>query len=68
MALQEQGHRGAAARDSAAEMFAQEVAEALLMMAQTQGVAVRVDVAGATVLAEVADGGSFSVTVAARST
>lgn len=68
MALQEQGYGGATARDCAAEMFAQEVAEALVMMAQAQGVTITVDVSGATVLAQLADGGSFSVTVAPRST
>lgn len=66
MALQEQGYGGATARDCAAEMFAQEVAEALVMMAQSQGLTISVDVCGATVLAQVAGGGSFSVTVAAR--
>jgi hypothetical protein len=64
MALQEQGYGGAQARDSATEMFAQEVAEALVMMAQAQGVTVRVEVSGAAVLAQLAGGGAFSVTVA----
>jgi len=68
MALQEQGYRGAAARDCAAEMFATEIAEALVMMAQAQGLRISVEVSGATVLAQLADGGAFSVTVAARST
>ncbi len=43
MALHEHGYGGATARDAAAEMFAQEVAEALVMMAQAQGLTISVD-------------------------
>jgi hypothetical protein len=68
MALQEREYAGATARDAPAEMFAQEVAEALVMMAQAQGVTISVDVSGATVLAQLTSGGAFSVTVAPRST
>ncbi len=66
MALQEQGYRGAAARDSAAEMFANEIAEALVMMAQAQGLTISVEVSGAAVLVQLANGGAFRVIVAPR--
>jgi hypothetical protein len=68
MALQEQAYGGATARDSAAELFAEEVAQALIAQAQSMGLRISVEVSGATVLAQLADGGSFSVTVAPRST
>ena len=67
MPVHEHGYGGATARDAAAEIFATEIAEALVMMAQAQGVTISVDVSGATVLAQLAGGGAFSVTVAARS-
>lgn len=69
------GNRGATAHGSSraraeipgradeSEYFAQQVAEALTMMAQAQGVRVRTTVVGDTVLAEVADGGCFLVTI-----
>ena len=60
MALQEQGYGGATARDCAAEMFAEELADAL------RAQAIRVEVRETTVLAVLHDGGAFSVSVAAR--
>jgi hypothetical protein len=47
-------------------MFATEIAEALVMMAQAQGLTVKVDVSGATVFATLANGGCFRVSIAAR--
>jgi hypothetical protein len=66
MAIHEQQGYGGATADSGAEMFATAIAEALLMMAQAQGVTVSVEVCGATVLAQLAGGGSFMVSVAPR--
>jgi hypothetical protein len=55
---------GASARDAAAEMFAEELAQALIAQAQSMGVAIRVEVRETTILAVLHDGGSFCVTVA----
>jgi hypothetical protein len=63
MALQEQGYGGAQARDAAAELFAEELAEALRAQAQSMGLAIRVEVRETTILAVLHDGGAFRVSI-----
>ena len=64
MALQERTYEGATARDSAAEMFAEELAQALIAQAQSMGLRISVEVRGAALLAVLHDGGAFRVTIA----
>ena len=66
MALHEHGYGGATARDAAAEMFAEELAQALIAQAQAQGLRIGVQVRGSTVLASLANGGCFRVSVSAH--
>jgi hypothetical protein len=64
MTMQQQAYAGATARDAAAEMFAEELAEALRAQAESQGLTVSVQVCGSTLMASLAGGGCFRVTVA----
>jgi len=66
MALQEQIYGGATARDATAELFAEEIAQALIAQSESMGLRIRVEVRETTIVAVLHDGGSFCVTVAAR--
>jgi hypothetical protein len=63
MPVHQQTYQGASARDAAAELFAEELAEALRAQAQSMGLRISVEVCGATVLAQLADGGAFRVSI-----
>jgi hypothetical protein len=63
MPVHQHAYRGATARDRAAEMFAEELAEALRAQAQSMGVAIRVEVRETTIIAMLHDGGAFRVTI-----
>ena len=54
---------GASARDRESEMFAEELAQALIAQAESMGVTIRVEVRETTIMAVLHDGGSFCVTV-----
>jgi hypothetical protein len=63
MAVHCSTYAGAAARDAEAELFAEELAEALRAQAQSMGVRIRIEVRENTLLAVLHDGGSFRVSI-----